>query len=208
MSVRSLLAATAALVLVAPGAAPATGPVDAAGRRGVGTPTAALDAPPRLDCEDWRYGAADEPAPGVLPAEFDRDGYTRTSRRDPVLARSPQHLCGQKGAAVDLAWGLTTGDPSVRIAVLDSGIRWRDPGVMRDLATEAYVNLGEARPPCWPARRDGDCDGDGRFTVTDFGAIADRNGNGLADPEDLILDPAHADGRDDDRNGYVDDISG
>ena len=38
--------------------------------------------------------------------------------------------------------------------------------------------------------------------------IADRNGNGLADPEDLILDPAYSNGIDDDRNGYVDDISG
>lgn len=205
---RSLVAPVAALVLLAPLAAPATGTDDRAGRRGGAAPTAGLDAPPRLDCDQWRYGPADEPAPGVLPAEFDRDGYKRTSRRDPALARSPQHLCGQKGAAVDLAWGLTTGDPSVRIAVLDSGIRWRDSAAMRDLATEAYVNLGEARPPCWPARRDGDCDGDGRFTITDFGAIPDRNRNGLADPEDLILDPAHANGRDDDRNGYVDDISG
>jgi len=183
----------------------ATSPLGAISRPGHRTTTG---GPAPLDCQRWRYGPGDEPAPGVLPPEFDRDNYKRTSRRDPLLAASPQHLCGQKGAAVDLAWGVTTGDEQVRIAVLDSGIRWRDPRAMRDLATQAYINLGEARPRCSPARRDGDCNGDGRFDITDFGNLADRNGNGLADPEDLILDPAYSNGRDDDRNGYVDDISG
>ena len=41
-----------------------------------------------------------------------------------------------------------------------------------------------------PAVPTGDCNGDGVFDIADFGAVADRNGNGLADPEDLILDPA------------------
>ncbi len=66
------------------------------------------------------------------------------------------------------------------------------------------------RPPC--RARNGDCNSDGSFDIADFGplggALTDRNGNGLADPEDLILDPAYNDGVDDDRNGYVDDISG
>ncbi len=164
-------------------------------------------APP-LDCTSWRYGAADEPAPGVLPTEYDRDHYELTSRRDTSggLGTSLHDQCGQKGAAVDLAWGVTKGRDDVRIAVLDSGIEWRDPGAMADLATTAYVNLGEARPGC--GRADGDCNGDGAFDITDFGTVTDRNGNGLADPEDLILDPAYSDGVDNDGNGYVDDISG
>ena len=157
-----------------------------------------------LDCTSWRYSAADEPA--SLPAEFDRDNYKRTSLRDPGLATSPHHLCGQKGAAVDLAWGITRGRPDVRIAVLDSGIKWRDAGAMRDLADRAYLNRGEVTPPC--ATPSGDCNGDGRFSIADFGTIADRNGNGVADPEDLILDPRYSNGQDDDHNGYVDDISG
>lgn len=167
-------------------------------------------APPAtpLDCTDWRYGPADQPAPGVIPAEQDLDDYKRTSRRDtrPELFNSPQNLCGQKGSAVDLAWGVTKGRDDVLIAVLDSGIRWRRPDAIDDLATKAFVNIGEAHPPC--AAPTGDCNGDGVFDIGDFGPIADRNGNGLADPEDLILDPAFSDGRDDDRNGYVDDISG
>jgi hypothetical protein len=173
-----------------------------------GTASPSLPAPEPLDCSQWRYGAADEPAPGTLPVEYDRDDYKRTSLRDPrpELFNSPQNHCGQKGAAVDLAWGVTKGRDDVLIAVLDSGIMWRRSDRMADLATAAYVNLGEARPPC--AAANGDCDGNGVFDIADFGAIADHNGNGIADPEDLILDPAFGNGRDDDRNGYVDDISG
>ena len=168
------------------------------------SPAAGVPAP--LDCAHWRYGPADEPAPGVLPAEFDRNNFKRTSLRDPALQSSPHHQCGQKGAAVDLAWGVTKGDPAIRIAVLDSGIEWRNVGAMRDLADKAYLNRGEVRPPC--ARPNGDCNGDGRFSISDFGPIADLNHNGLADPEDLLLDPARANGIDDDHNGYVDDITG
>jgi len=173
------------------------------------TPTTRIDAaavPARLDCEQWRYGPDDEPPPGSLPPEFDRDDYKRTSRRDLRFATSAQDHCGQMGAAVDLAWGITQGRDDVRIAVLDSGIRWRDADAMVDLATKAYINLGEARPPCDDSR--GDCNGDGVFDIRDFGAVVDRNMSGMLDPEDLILDDAYNDGRDNDGNGYVDDISG
>ena len=130
------------------------------------------------------------------------------SLRDPSLADSPQNQCGQKGSAVDLAWGITEGSPDIAIAVLDSGIKWRDAGAMADLATKVHINIGEAKPPCIAAQPDGDCNGDGTFDITDFGAIPDLNGNGVADPEDLILDPAFSNGVDDDHNGYVDDIAG
>jgi Subtilase family len=167
-------------------------------------------APEPLDCEHWRYGPDDEPAPGTLPSEFDRSDYRRTSQRDLRFATSPTEHCGQMGAAVDLAWGVTQGRDDVLIAVLDSGIEWRNADAMLDLATQAFVNLGEARPDC-PAS-DGDCNGDGRFDIDDFVAsdtpIDDLNLNGLIDPEDLILSESWSDGIDDDNNGYVDDISG
>lgn len=164
--------------------------------------------PQPTNCTEWRYDATDEPAPGSLPSELDRDNYRVASRRDPrpELADSPHNHCGQKGPALDLALGVTQGRDDVLIAVLDSGIKWQDAGAMADLATEAHVNLGEADPACGDP--DGDCNGDGRFDITDFSGLADRNGNGLADPEDLILDPAFNNGIDDDYNGYVDDISG
>jgi hypothetical protein len=165
-------------------------------------------SPQPTNCTSWRYGPADEPAPGTLPAELDRDSYKVASRRDPrsTLFDSPHNQCGQKGPALDLALGVTQGRDDVTLAVLDSGIKWRDAGAMADLARKAYINIGEARPPC--AAANGDCNGDGRFDIADFTGLPDRNGNGVADPEDLILDPAYNNGVDDDHNGYVDDISG
>jgi len=204
---RAVVSATAVLVaLLAVPAGPSAPASAQDGDTGLLSATVVDDPPVPLDCDDWRYGPDDEPAD--LPDEYDRDDYRRTSRRDPrpELSDSPQNHCGQKGAAVDLAWGLSTGTPDVLIAVLDSGIRWRDASSMVQLATNAHINLGEARPPC--AAVDGDCNGDGRFDIRDFGEIADLNGNGLADPEDLILDPAFSDGVDDDGDGYVDNISG
>ena len=163
-----------------------------------------------LDCEQWRY---DGVAPGPLPGEWDPDDDKFTARRDPGSARSPQRLCGQLGAAVDLAWGLERGVPDVVIAVLDSGIEWRDPGAMADLAPTAYLNRGELPVPrgsTAPGADPYDLDGDGRFSVLDYSnddRVRDRNGNGVLDPEDLILSP-FSDGTDADGNGYVDDISG
>ncbi|MGH8506355.1 MAG: hypothetical protein ACRETM_10390, partial [Stenotrophobium sp.] len=54
-----------------------------------------------------------------------------------------------------------------------------------------------------------DCNGDGIFNIQDYAhdpRVSDKNGNGILDPEDLIL--TFSDGVDDDHNGYVDDIAG
>ena len=65
-----------------------------------------------------------------------------------------------------------------------------------------------------------DCNGDGVFSVSDYARrrrtsrppasaghpLGDRNGNGILDAGDLILN--FSDGVDDDGNGYVDDIAG
>lgn len=178
--------------------------------------------PAALDCARWRY---DGVAKGELPEEWNDDDYRFTSDRNPQLARSPQHQCGQMGSAVDLAWGLEKGMPEVIVAVLDSGIRWRDAEVMVDLANQAYLNRGElplpqvADPEAGvvtvgnpdPAGDPYDVNGDGRFSVDDYAndpRVWDRNGNEVLDPEDLILTPEFNDGIDSDGNGYVDDISG
>ena len=122
-------------------------------------------------------------------------------------------MCGQLGAAVDLAWGIERGNPDTVIAVLDSGIKWRDEEDMIDLATQSFLNRGELAPPA-PAAAGADpydVDGDGRLSVADYAGdarVTDRNDNGLLDPEDLILTPELSNGIDDDGNGYIDDISG
>lgn len=110
---------------------------------------------------------------------------------------------GAIGFSLDLAWQLSTGRRDVIIAVLDSGIRWN----YEDLRLKFHVNAGELPPP--EGSKVHDANGDGRFDVDDYAGdsrVGDGNGNGLLDPEDLIL--AFSDCKDDDGNGYPDDISG
>lgn len=167
-----------------------------------------IDHPPPLECEpgEWRYN---DPDVTKLPVDFtDRDHYEFTSLRTPKTMGSAQSLCGQRGPALDLAWEVSHGRDDVLIAVLDSGILWRD-GKMADLATKAYLNAAELPVPQGAASYD--ANGDGVFDVTDYAVdprVTDRNGSGRLDPEDLILTPAFSDGTDADGNGYVDDISG
>ena len=129
------------------------------------------------------------------------------------------------GCHLDRAWAKTTGDRRVIISVLDSGIEWEQ----RDLVNKWHLNDLETPAPdkgCMGG--DGtkrDVNGDGIFNVQDFTtatghgqptfdkvcdtrlkAKGDTNGNGILDPEDLIV--VFSDGKDDDGNGFVDDISG
>ena len=131
------------------------------------------------------------------------------------------------GAHYDRAWAKTAGDPRVIIAVLDSGAYWDNP----DLVNKWYLHRGELPPPddaCQKPENRGegkrlhDANGDGVFNVQDYttarghdrpvfgkacdARVRDKNGNGLLDPQDLIA--AFSDKKDDDKNGYVDDIAG
>jgi hypothetical protein len=129
------------------------------------------------------------------------------------------------GMSADVAWTYTTGDPRVKIAVLDSGIEWD----AIDLVHQAALNEGElknAKPLDTNGKPCGgegplagfDCNGDGTFDFRDYevskkvqkGAtvvdLVDANGNKILDPGDLIR--LFSDGVDDDGNGYVDDICG
>lgn len=127
------------------------------------------------------------------------------------------------GNNVDRAWGITLGDPRVLIAVLDSGIKWDE----QDLQLQAALNIGELPLPQGASNYD--ANGDGVINVADYlndpripcgtalphplracrdnnGMPNDPNRNGVFDAGDLIR--VFSDGRDDDGNGYVDDISG
>jgi MYXO-CTERM domain-containing protein len=130
------------------------------------------------------------------------------------------------GMSIDLAWRYTTGDPSVRIVVTDSGINW-DSG---DIIEAAYLNAAELANHK-PTQADGsacggegevagfDCNADGVLSASDYKDTVglqpeasdghpkgDKNNNGRLDAGDLILN--FSDGVDDDKNGYTDDISG
>jgi hypothetical protein len=176
------------------------------GMAGVSGPSAPRTAPgpapscwPGLPGTDPALCPPDDPTYGRrwefrsdIPAEIDR------------ASMHPRELdLGSIGFSLDRAWQRTTGRDDVVIAVLDSGIRWH----YRDLTEKLYLNPGELPPPEGSATHDGN--GDGLFTVSDYAGdprVTDRNENGILDPGDLIL--AFSDCRDDDGNGYADDISG
>lgn len=154
--------------------------------------------------------------PPTVPNDFNDDWkLTSGTTGNPAIDASPQELFGVRGASVDRAWQVTTGRPDVTIAVLDSGIRWGE--ALPDLVNKFYLNRRELPVPegSDTATDPHDRNGDGMFTVPDYLAdarhaadsrVSDLNGNGMIDPEDLIF--RFSDGVDDDRNGYVDDISG
>ncbi len=127
------------------------------------------------------------------------------------------------GIHADVAWQTTIGDPSVVIAVLDSGIRWDNA----DLVNKMYLNRGElpvpgGTCPAAPGADLHDANADGVFNVQDYSTatghtrptaatlcdprITDDNANGVIDGHDVIT--AFSDGVDDDANGWTDDISG
>jgi hypothetical protein len=130
------------------------------------------------------------------------------------------------------AFNTTLGRPDVTIAVLDSGIKWNDPGAMENLRRKVRLNRGELPVPlhdlataisdpgqndCTTFKNLYDANGDGVVNVDDY-ACDSRVANvvendsrrvgppGVLVPEDLII--AFSDGSDDDGNGFVDDIAG
>jgi hypothetical protein len=120
-------------------------------------------------------------APGALPNDYHPDW-----KYEPDTGMDIVH-----------AWERTTGRPDVRMAVLDSGIRWSEA----DVAHTVWLNTGEL--PVAPGCAEQDCNGDGFVSTADYASACDANGcNG----GELIQ--LYSDGVDDDGNGYVDDIAG
>lgn len=168
-------------------------------------PAAGAPAAARRSCWPGQPGTD----PGLCPPddpEFARH-WEFSSRIPEGVDRSKIHpaelALGSAGICLDAAWQRTIGRHDVVIAVLDSGILWDH----RDLRRKVWLNAGELPPP--EGSPSHDANGDGVFDVEDYAGdprVADGNGNGLLDAGDLIL--AFSDCRDDDANGYPDDIAG
>ncbi|RMF13612.1 MAG: hypothetical protein D6761_10845, partial [Candidatus Dadabacteria bacterium] len=135
------------------------------------------------------------------------------------------------GSRVDRAWQITKGRWDVRIAILDSGIKWDE----RDLLYKVWLNpaeLAHATPEAglttptsaavlfdgpidcttWTASPP-DINGDGVFNLEDYLCDARIDPTAGVDVADDIIDPSDlialfSNGIDEDGNGYVDDIAG
>jgi hypothetical protein len=127
-----------------------------------------------------------------------------------AAAAAPLDPRGPEGLDLHRAWTITQGAPSSVIGYVEGGVNWHLPNSRR-IAERSFLNVRELpRPrPGGTAAAAYDVTGDGAVTVADYAGdprVGDANGNGFADPEDLIV--AFRDGRDGDRNGFPDDIAG
>ncbi|MDQ6936808.1 MAG: S8 family serine peptidase [Actinomycetota bacterium] len=110
-------------------------------------------------------------APGQTPSNFsdsgdwELTGTPNTSLTSQLTVdRQPDQLCGIRGISlldaaatqpascvvgqpVKTAFEVSTGNPDVHIAVLDSGIEWNRPDVMANEADKVWLNTGELPAP-------------------------------------------------------------
>jgi hypothetical protein len=106
---------------------------------------------------------------------------------------------GASGMSVDRAWSqYSTGRPDTVLAYVEGGINWHAGDVV-DLADKVYVNWHELPVPCTGSpcvtryghsAADYDVDHDGTVSASDYAhdpRVHDANGNGVIDPEDLIV---------------------
>ena len=116
----------------------------------------------------------------------------------PQCTPAAQDAEGAAGMSVDKAWrDFTAGDGHTVIAYIEGGINWRNQP--EELANKVFLNKGELPEPTTPVH-------DGVLNAKDYSDTNDANGNGLVDPEDIIV--RFSNHKDDDHNGYRDDISG
>src|SRR3954464_15161324 len=142
---------------------------------------------PPNDYSSYRL-PADKPVPNDLT---DKRVWMYASTADPdsPYQEDKRELNGVRGAHIveaqrdaAQAWTTTTGRPDVTLAVLDSGIKWNDDGIMADVRDKIRLNQGGLPPP--DAARTAaldpsedcskyvagryDANGDGVFNVLDY----------------------------------------
>ncbi len=188
---------------------------------------------PTFDCaepDDQDGGSCSN----VFSEEYPRFGFAPSATQDTATYHAPstsdphiQRLMAQNtniappytrnaagqvpGVSADRAWKYTPGDPKVRVAILDTGIRWENTS----LRTRIALNRKELPLPHNGSKECSkyDCNGDGAFNVDDYAKDPRVDKTAGEDTADTILDgsdliAAFSNGKDNDRNGYVDDIAG
>jgi subtilase family protein/VCBS repeat protein len=164
-----------------------------------------------FDEQTARFGFA--PAATQNTATYLNDSSPATQEIEQQNVAAGRNRTGQaSGVSADRAWKFTPGDPRVKVAILDTGIRWE----RKSLVDRIALNKGELP---LPENADGstcasyDCNGDGAFNVEDYAhdprvskTAGDDAADSILDPSDLIA--TFSDGVDSDHNGYVDDIAG
>lgn len=167
--------------------------------------SATFPLPPFPGC-----GTADRPdlCPSDLGTDWQRIGYIPSDWKDTV---HPEEWEMGTGLGADQVWATTPGRTDVIIAVMDSGILWDEPELLKKHA----LNRSELPLPMIGAEEAEayDVNGDGVFNLDDYlddprvdWASGEDHGDAFLDPSDLIA--TFSDGVDDEGNGFVDDICG
>jgi hypothetical protein len=158
----------------------------------------------------------------VFSEQYERFGFAPFATQLTATYKNPQDTARQQaqntaagrnplgqipGVSADRAWKRSTGDPRVRIAILDTGIRWEKESLRRRIA----LNRKELPKPQGCAEYD--CNGDGQFNVDDYANDPRVQKTAGDDPADTLLDGSDliktfSDGTDADKNGFKDDIAG
>jgi VCBS repeat protein/subtilase family protein len=122
----------------------------------------------------------------------------------PQCTPNAQDPEGSAGMFIDRAWRDFTTGKGATVAYIEGGINWHG-GDSAELANRVFLNSGELPPPTTPSQGTNAC-GPGVLCAADYVDTPDSNGNGIVDPEDIIV--YFSNGVDNDQNGYTDDISG
>jgi len=125
----------------------------------VGTPN-----DPDYDCSEPDDEDADvEDCPSIYDEQFNLFGFAPASTRNSArYAAGPKTGAQISGVSADIAWKSSIGSPSVPIAIQDTGIRWDNASIRRQI----WLNVGELPRPQGAISHD--ADGDGAVTVDDW----------------------------------------
>ncbi len=177
----------------------------------------ALPAAAVVPMEVYPECGSEPDRPDLCPVDLGEQwhliSYVRDEWKDQVR---PEEWEIGSGCHADRAWARTVGEWDAIVAVMDSGISWKEDNVLR----KHWLNAGELPLPQDAGGQDAgtyDLDGNGVFNIDDWAddprvdpAAGVDDADDKIDPSDLIhgVWGPEWDGVDNDGNGYVDDISG
>jgi subtilisin family serine protease len=129
---------------------------------------------PPLETDDFK-DPANWPNDGDYKGRWNYWSFLPTQDPNAPPYTSADKMLGASGMSLDKAWALTIGRADVKIAVLDSGIKWDTD----DLVNKCALNAGELvthKPLDAQSQACGgigplagyDCNGDGVFNVADY----------------------------------------
>jgi hypothetical protein len=145
--------------------------VQAAGTAALTPQQASAEGFPYPSGIDLPASSAYRLAPGVTPTNFSEIGDWTLSGTpalntlaDTTVNDETNQLCGIRGISVvdtyrvqpvgcaagkpvQTAFQVSTGNPDVKIAFLDSGIEWNNPGVMENVSDKIWINTASVPAP-------------------------------------------------------------